>query len=315
MQRSLSIVRKTVRTFPALFVAAFLPLVFAGCFKGNAGVQSWNDFRPAPFIGGGVKEQAGPPKRPITVIAREEGSGTRSAFAELVGVLDADKNDNTVQSAEITNNTAVMMASVAGDKNAIGYISLGSLNGTVKALRIDGVQAGAAEIRSGAYKIARPFIIAVRGGLSNAAQDFVAFMLSPDGQAVVGANGYLPLPQAGQAARGAAGAKVVVAGSSSVTPLMEKLREAYLKKFPGVDIEIQQSDSSTGMNSAISGICDIGMASRELKVSETEKGLTPIVIATDGIAVIVNKDNPLGALTREQVKSIYQGVVTDWGNL
>jgi phosphate transport system substrate-binding protein len=252
--------------------------------------------------------------RLITVISREEGSGTRSAFVELVGVLDGEGLDNTVLSAEVTNNTAVMMTTVAGDKNAVGYISLGSLNNTVKALKIDGAEANAANIKGGVYKIARPFYIAVRNDVSAAAQDFIDFMVSAEGQAVVSANGYLPLDNAAAwvARRGMPEAKVVVAGSSSVTPLMEKLREAYIGRQPGIDIEIQQSDSSTGMNSAIGGICDIGMASRELKSSEIEKGITGIVIATDGIAIIVNNENPVDGLTREQVASVYAGAVTSW---
>jgi phosphate transport system substrate-binding protein len=262
----------------------------------------------------GSSQSAG---RPITVISREDGSGTRSAFVELFEVLDANKKDNTTVQAEITNNTAVMMTSVAGDRNAIGYLSLGSLNNTVKALKIDGASATAAAIKSGVYKIARPFYIAVRNNVSAAAQDFIAFITSAEGQGIVSSSGYLPLDNvtAGTPARAAPGTKIVVAGSSSVTPLMEKLREAYIKKYPGVDIEIQQSDSSTGMNSTIDGICDIGMASRELKQSELDKGITGIVIATDGIAVIVNKENPLEGLSREQVKAIFSGSVTDWSSL
>jgi phosphate transport system substrate-binding protein len=255
-------------------------------------------------------------RRLITVISREDGSGTRSAFVELFEVLDGNKKDGITQSAEITNNTAVMMASVSGDRNAIGYISLGSLNGTVKALKIDGVKADAAEIRSGAYKISRPFNIVVRGTVSPAAQNFINYILSSEGQAVVAANGYLPLDNAAARAAAPAGAaRIIVAGSSSVTPLMEKLREAYIAKYPAVDIEIQQSDSSTGINSVISGVCDIGMASRELKPSEVGSGVNGLVIATDGIAVIVNRENPLDGLSREQVKNIYLGGVTDWSEL
>jgi phosphate transport system substrate-binding protein len=268
------------------------------------------------FAGGqkGASRNAG---TPITVISREDGSGTRSAFVELFGVLDANKKDATTAQAEITNNTAVMMTSVAGDRNAIGYLSLGSLSATVKALKIDGAPATAEAIKNGSYKIARPFYIAVRNDVGAAAKDFIAFITSAEGQGIVSTSGYLPLDNvtAEAQARAAPGTKIVVAGSSSVTPLMEKLREAYIKKYPGVDIEIQQSDSSTGMNSTIDGICDIGMASRELKQSELDKGITGIVIATDGIAVIVNRENPLDGLTKEQVKAIYAGRVTDWTDL
>jgi phosphate transport system substrate-binding protein len=260
-------------------------------------------------------------RQPITVISREDGSGTRSAFVELFEVVDGDKKDDTTAAAEITNNTAVMMTSVAGDRNAIGYLSLGSLNSTVKALKIDGAEASAANIRNGVYTIARPFYIAVRNDVSEAAQRFIAFMTSPEGQAIVSANGYLPLDGASSASpstetlRPPAGTRIIVAGSSSVTPLMEKLREAYIGKYPGVAIEIQQSDSSTGINAAIDGICDIGMASRTLRQSETDKGLRGVIIATDGIVVIVNKDNPHDGLSREQVRAIYSGSVTDWNAL
>jgi phosphate transport system substrate-binding protein len=253
----------------------------------------------------------------ITVISREDGSGTRSAFVELFEVLDGDKKDNTVATAEITNNTAVMMTSVSGDRNAIGYLSLGSLNNSVKALRIDGAAATAGNIKSGAYKIARPFYLAVRGDISEAARHFSAFITSPEGQAIVSANGYLPLDTEPNEvpARAPSGTRIVVAGSSSVTPLMEKLREAYIGKYPGKAVEIQQSDSSTGINSAIDGICDIGMASRTLRQSETDKGLQGIIIATDGIVVIVNRENPHEELSREQVRAIYSGSVTDWNEV
>jgi phosphate transport system substrate-binding protein len=263
--------------------------------------------------------------QPVTVISREDGSGTRSAFVELFEVVDSDKKDDTTPAAEITNNTAVMMTSVAGDRNAIGYLSLGSLGSSVKALKIDGAEANAANIRSGAYTIARPFYIAVRNDVSEAAKRFIAFMTSPEGQAIVSANGYLPLDAASSSSsssssvetspRPPAGTRVIVAGSSSVTPLMEKLREAYIGKYPGVVIEIQQSDSSTGINAAIDGICDIGMASRTLRQSETDKGLQGIIIATDGIVVIVHRENPHDSLSREQVRAIYRGSVTDWNEV
>jgi phosphate transport system substrate-binding protein len=257
---------------------------------------------------------------PITVVSREDGSGTRGAFIELFGVQDENKVDNTVAAAEITNNTAVMMTSVAGNESAIGYISLGSLNDTVKALDIDGVPATVDNINRGAYTISRPFLIAVKGELSPVAQDFVNYIMSADGQALIESNGYIKTDAgASSFLSGAAGAspagKVIVAGSSSVTPVMEKLSEAYLKINANAEIEIQQSDSSTGMNAAIDGVCDIGMASRELKDSEVEKGLSGTVIAMDGIAVIVNHDNPVDSLGKDQVRDIFTGVIGDWSAL
>lgn len=265
-------------------------------------------------------EEAAAVSGDITVVSREDGSGTRGAFIELFGIEEKDeagnKVDMTTQDADITNSTSVMMTSVAGNTNAIGYISLGSLNDTVKALAIDGAEASVENIKADTYKIARPFNIATKEGLSEVAQDFISFIMSADGQAVIEDNGYIAVAENADAyqASGLSG-KIVVAGSSSVTPVMEKLKEAYLALNPDVEIEVQQSDSSTGMNNAIDGICDIGMASRELKDSEIEAGLTSTVIAMDGIAVIVNNDNPISGLTSDQVKDIFTGAVTTWDEI
>lgn len=253
----------------------------------------------------------------ISVISREDGSGTRGAFIELFGVEvknDAgEKEDMTTESASITNSTGVMMTSVAGNPNAIGYISLGSLNDTVKAVEIDGVAPSVETIKDGSYKIARPFnVVPSAKGLTPVAQDFLNFILSADGQAVVEENGYISQSNVEAYAGTGQKGKIVVSGSSSVTPVMEKLKEAYIADNPDVTIEVQQSDSTTGVTDAIDGTCDFGMASRELKDSEIEKGAEAAVIAIDGIAVIVNNDNAVTGLTAEQVKSIYTGEVTDW---
>ena len=257
---------------------------------------------------------------PITVVSREDGSGTRGAFIELFGVeekdADGNKVDNTTEEAEITNNTAVMMSTVAGDVDAIGYISLGSLNDSVKAVKIDGVEATAENIKSGEYKVSRPFNIATNGEVSDVAQDFIDYILSPEGQAVIEENGYISIDDVKDAESTQPEGKVVVAGSSSVTPVMEKLKEAYEKANGGkITVEVQQSDSTTGITSASDGLCDIGMASRDLKDEEKSLGLTATVIATDGIAVIVNKENSTDGLTSDQVKSIYVGDTTDWADV
>ena len=245
---------------------------------------------------------------PITVVSREDGSGTRGAFIELFGVeekdADGNKVDNTTEEAEITNNTAVMMSTVAGDVDAIGYISLGSLDDSVKAVKIDGVEATAENIKAGEYKVSRPFNIATKGEASEVAQDFINYILSPEGQAVIEENGYISIDDAKEAESTQPEGKIVVAGSSSVTPVMEKLKEAYAEVNP-----------NAGMTSAIDGICDIGMASRELKDEELEAGLTPTTIANDGIAIIVNKENPIEDMSVDQVKSIYVGETTTWGDL
>ena len=258
---------------------------------------------------------------PITVISREDGSGTRGAFIELFGIEqeDADGNavDMTMTGAEITNNTSVMMTSVAGNPNAIGYISLGSLDETqVKAVAIDGVAATVGNINNGTYPISRPFNIATGATVSDVAQDFINFILSTEGQAVIAEDGYIPVDAAAAAfTSNNASGNIVVAGSSSVTPVMEKLKEAYLAINTNATIEVQQSDSTTGMNSVIEGICDIGMASRDVKDSELEAGVVPTVIAKDGIAVIVNLENTIADLTSEQVKGIYTGEITDWSEV
>ena len=256
----------------------------------------------------------------IDVISREDGSGTRGAFIELFGVEQKDaasgeKVDYTTDDAEITNSTEVMITSVAGDKQAIGYISLGSLNDSVKALKIDGAAATVDDIKDGTYKIARPFNIVTTGEVSDVAQDFINFIFSEEGQKVVEDNGYISQGNQGAYTASGKSGKVTVAGSSSVTPVMEKLAEAYKALNSAVTVEVQQSDSTTGVTSSIEGVCDIGMASRDLKDEETAKGAQGQVIAMDGIAVVVNNDNPVDDLTSEQVKDIYVGDTTDWSDM
>lgn len=255
----------------------------------------------------------------ITVVSREDGSGTRGAFIELFGIEEkndaGEKIDLTTDLAEITNSTAVMMTTVAGNTNAIGYVSLGSLDDSVKVLSIDGVEATVANIKNGTYSVARPFNIATGKEVSEEAQDFINFILSDEGQAVVEENGYISQGSTGAFESTMVEGKVIVAGSSSVTPVMEKLKEAYLAINTNASIEVQQSDSTTGMTSAMEGMCDIGMASRELKDSELEAGLTPTVIAMDGIAVVVNHENAVDNLESAQVKDIFTGKVTDWSEV
>ena len=254
-------------------------------------------------------------KSAISVISREDGSGTRGAFIELFGIEQKNsagkKVDCTTDEATITNSTAVMLTSVASDKYAIGYVSLGSLNNSVKALKIDGADATVANIKNGSYKISRPFNIAVKDNLSAAAQDFVNYILSKDGQKVIEANKYIKVSDASFKST-QAGGKVVVAGSSSVSPVMEKLIESYKAVNPNAKIELQTSDSTTGVTNAASGTCDIGMASRALKDSEKAKGLKEITIAIDGIAVIVNKENEMNDAAKDFIRDIYVGKITKW---
>lgn len=255
----------------------------------------------------------------ITVISREEGSGTRGAFIELFEIEQKNsegvKVDRTIATADINSSTGVVLASVAQNMYSIGYISLGSLNDTVKALQVDGADATVENIKSGTYKVSRPFNIAVKEGLSEVAQDFVNYILSKEGQAVVESAGYISALTGDSYSGIKPSGTVTVAGSSSVTPVMEKLKEAYAVLNPNAVIEINQSDSTTGVNSAIEGICDIGMASRTLKESEIEKGVTPTVIAIDGIAIIVNNENPLTGMTKDEVTKIYIGEITSWSEI
>ena len=251
---------------------------------------------------------------PISVVTREDGSGTRGAFVELFGIEDADGNDAITQSAEISNSTSVVMTTVAGNPDAIGYISLGSLDNTVKALEIDGVAATVDNINNGTYKVYRPFNIATKEGLSETAQDFGNFIMSEQGQAIV-AEDYISVENSGSYTPSGKTGTVTVSGSSSVTPVMQVLKEEYEALNPDVTIELQQSDSTTGVNDAIAGTSDIGMASRALKDSELEQGVVGTVIANDGIAVIVNNENTVTGLTSEQVKGIYMGELTNWSEV
>lgn len=255
----------------------------------------------------------------ITVISREDGSGTRGAFIELTGIEEKDSNgnktDNTKKDALICKSTDVVLTQVSGDKNAIGYISFGSLNDTVKALKVEGVEPSTATIESGDYKIVRPFNIAVKDGLSDAAQDFENYILSSEGQDIIEKAGYIKIDKSAAAyASNNASGKVVVSGSSSVTPVMEKLAEAYQKANTNVTVDVQQSDSSTGIKDAINGTSDIGMASRDISDDELSQGIKSVTIAQDAIAVIVNKDNAVEDITMDEIKAIYTGSKTTWSD-
>ena len=285
-----------------ILAAGMLTAALTGC-----GAQTSSDAT------GGVNDN-------ISVLTREEGSGTRGAFIELFGIeqknADGKKVDHTITSAESTNSTSVMLTTVQGNKAAIGYVSLGSLDETkVKAIKVDGNSATAENVKSGEYKIARPFNVATKGDATGVASDFLTFILSEDGQKVVEDNGYISQGNNGKYTASNQSGKITVGGSSSVTPVMEKLKEAYVKLNPNVTIDIQQSDSTSGMTGTKDGVYDIGMASRELKDSEKEAGLVPTVIAMDGIAVIVNKNNAVDNITSEQILKIYTGEITLWSEV
>ena len=271
------------------------------------------------LMSGAAMAEAFDAANPITVVSREDGSGTRGAFIELVGVEQendqGETEDMTTEEAIITNSTSVMMTTVAGNEYAIGYVSLGSMNETVKALSVDGVPASTDTVKDGTYAIARPFNITTVGEVSETAQDFINFILSAEGQQVIEDNGYISSVEGEAFAGGAVEGKLIIAGSSSVTPVMEKLKEAYNAINANVDIEIQLSDSTTGVNATVDGICDIGMASRALKDSEIEKGVNATVIAMDGIAIIVNNANPLTDIATQTIQDIYTGAVLNWSDV
>lgn len=278
---------------------------FAGCGSANSSSNAGSD---------AAKFDA---SKTISVVTREEGSGTRDAFTELTGVLVKDgdnKTDNTTTSAVTINSTEAVITNVKDNEAAIGYISLGSLNDTVKALKIGGVEATADNVKSGDYAVSRPFNIAYKGELSDVAQDFVDYIMSSDGQKIVSDNGYVTVSENAAYSGKKPSGKISVAGSSSVSPVMEKLAEAYQKVNTNAKVEIQTSDSSAGMQSAMGGTCDIGMASRELK-DEEKSALKVETIAKDGIAVIVNNANTCDDLTLDQVKSIYTGETTVWSDI
>lgn len=258
----------------------------------------------------------------ITVVSREDGSGTRGAFVELMGIEQkneaGEKEDMTRGDAEISNSTNGVMMSVAGNADAIGYISLGSLNDTVKALDVNGVECSVADIKSGDYVVARPFNVCYQQAKLDgnaAAKDLIAFIESDDGQKIIADNGYISIDSTGAYAPSGVTGAISLNGSTSVGPIMEKLCEAYKALNPDVSIDIQQTGSGAGITSATEGTCDIGMSSRELKQEELDAGLTEMKIADDGIAVIVNLENPIENITSDEIMKIYTGEINSWSEL
>ncbi len=253
---------------------------------------------------------------PITVISREDGSGTRGAFTELMGIM-VDDVDNTTTSAEISQSTSVVLTTVAGNKNSIGYVSLGSLNDTVKTVKVDGVDATVENIKGGSYAVSRPFLVVTNDKLTDVSKDFIKFILSKQGQDIIAEEGYITIDDNAaeyESQKGIKG-KIVLAGSTSVSPVMQKLADAYKAIYSDVTLEIQQTGSGAGITSTIEGACDIGMSSRDLKPEETAEGIEGITIAMDGIAVVVNNENSVEDLTSEQIRQIFTGEVTDWSQV
>lgn len=316
-------VKNVVKMGVAVGLAMTCMLGVAGCASQQGSSASQAPAAPAATSAssnGADSAKTAPASETISVYSREDGSGTRGAFIELFELEEKDaagnKVDITTPDAVITNSTSVMMTSVANDPAAIGYISLGSLNDTVKAVDIEGVEASAENVKNGTYQVSRAFNIVTGDNLSPVASDFIDFIMSKDGQTIVTDNNYVAVDDAAPAytASGASG-KVVVAGSSSVTPVMEKLAESYKALNPDASVEVQQSDSTTGVNMAVEGTCDIGMASRDLKDSEKSSGVTATTIARDGIAIIVSPQSAASNLSKDQVKAIFSGESTDWADI
>ena len=249
--------------------------------------------------------------RVIAVFTREDGSGTRSAFIEITGV-----GDDMYVEAVVQNETAQILTSVETNEAGIGYVSVGSLSDSVKALEIDGVLPSNDTIMDGTYTLQRPFLVVVTDEKKDdpLVQDFIDFMLSAQGQEISASRWTMVLSNAHTYESSGLTGLLTVGGSTSVEPLMQRLREAYIALNPGVEIEVSGGGSGTGINQATEGILDIGMSSRELRDAEKEE-LTDIAIALDGVAVIVNKANPINELSIEQVKEIFTGEKTRWNQI
>lgn len=309
------------KIFTALLIAALAAAAFTGCSNSNSGSNSSASAESSVSSLTDNSAEASSQDKitgTVNVVTREQGSGTRDAFTELTGVLekgsDGSKTDKTYSGAVTLNGTQAVMSNVSGDKAAIGYISLGSLNDSVKAVKVEGVAPSTETVKDGTYKLQRPLNIVTKSELSEVAQDFVDYIMSADGQKIVEDNKYVPVDSGAKAYSGKKpSGTITIDGSTSVGPVMEKLKEAYAAVNPNATIQFQTSDSSTGISAAINGSVDIGMASRDLK--DTETGVTATKIALDGIAVIVNKENTTDDLTIEQIRKIYTGEVTDWGNI
>lgn len=306
------------RIISAILLTAIVMTSFAGCKpkdEGSSGSSQGSSQENTQESSQEDTQGSFDTSQEITVVSREDGSGTRGAFIELFGIQekgeDGTKTDKTTKEAIIANKTDIMLTNISGDDYAIGYVSLGSLSDSVKALKIDDVEATAQNVKDGSYKVARPFVIATKGEADGIKKDFIDFILSKEGQEIV-AKSYIAVDDAAAAYAGTKPAgKLVIAGSSSVNPVMEKLKEGYIAINPNAEIQIQQTDSTAGITDAIEGRCDIGMASRDLKESELEQ-LTGTSIAIDGIAVIVNPNNSVSSMTSEQVKNIFTGSTLTW---
>jgi phosphate transport system substrate-binding protein len=258
--------------------------------------------------------------RQVNVIARDPGSGTHAAFIELLGIeVSADGNvtDNTYIGAYIAPSTGGVITTVAGDEFAIGYISMGAMNTSVRALSVDGIAATVENVQNGTYPVFRSFYMAVQPVLSPEAAAFLAFIQSAEGQDVIAGRNYVPAfasPAAFVAPEGLSGT-VVAAGSTSMTDITQRLAEAFEAVVPGVSVEVHSSGSGAGITAAIDGIADIGLTSRAIRDGELEQGVISETMAHDGIVVVVNNSSPVTALTSSQIHDIFVRDVTRWNEV
>lgn len=290
-----------------------LSLILAACGIDDTGTDTDTGSEDS-----GTEEVAGDfdASSDIHVITREDGSGTRTAFTEIAGVVDENDDDIITPIATVQNGTNAVMQGVAGDVYSIGYISLGSLNDSVKAVSVNGVAAEADLVASGEYEVARNFNVTYGGELSEVAQDFWDFMFSAQGQELAVDEGYVAADASAPEyeAKGLSG-DITIVGSTSVEPVIEAMSEAYRELNPDVSIDITAPGSGAGVTAAIDGTADIGMASRELSDEEQDQVTETAAIAVDGIAVIVHNDNPLEDLSLEDIAGIYLGDLTSWNGV
>ncbi|HBC29891.1 MAG TPA: phosphate ABC transporter substrate-binding protein [Clostridiales bacterium] len=293
---------KKSKLLSIITLALMLSMVFAGCTQETPGTPAADfDF-----------------DKDITVVARDAASGTRGAFHEIMNIIVKENDtevDKLVVGALEFDGTDKVITAIEGDKYGIGYISLGSVSERIKAVAVDGVEPTVENVRSGSYSVSRPFLLVTKGTESKLVKDFLKFTESAEGQAITNEMKFIGAIDApGEYTASGMSGTIKVAGSTSVAPLMEKLQEAYNELNPDVTFETQAQGSSQGIKAAIDGSYDIGMASRELKAEEASE-LNRYVLAIDGIAVIVNNENPKSDLAADDITNIYIGEITKWNEV
>lgn len=254
--------------------------------------------------------------REIHLYTRELGSGTRSAFTSVTHLTDENGDDILSPKATVQNSTSATMQAVESDSHGISYISLGSLNSSVKAVSIDGIEPTSENIQNGDYQLIRNFNVTYGQELSEVAQDFWNFMFSAQAQELVAEDGYVPVnSNAPEYKPAGLSGKISIVGSTSVEPTIQRFSEVYKKLNPNVTIDITAPGSGAGITSAIDGSADIGMSSREPDEDEAAQLMETSPIAIDGIVVIVNNNNPLENLEIQEIQGIYLEYLKTWNEV